>query len=121
MTSTPTPRSRQFRDALGAFATGVTIVTTRGARGEDVGLTANSFNSVSLDPPMVLWSLARKAKSLDAFLENPHFAVHVLAADQDELSRRFATQGIDKFAGLHLGRGSGEVPLLEGCSARFEC
>ena len=121
MTATPPSESRRFRDALGAFATGVTIVTTRGAAGEDIGLTANSFNSVSMDPPMVLWSLSRKSKSLPAFLHNPHFAVHVLAADQDSLSHLFATQGAAKFAGLELERGHGEVPLLEGCSARFQC
>jgi 3-hydroxy-9,10-secoandrosta-1,3,5(10)-triene-9,17-dione monooxygenase reductase component len=113
--------TRQFRDALGAFATGVTIVTTRGAAGEDIGLTANSFNSVSLDPPMVLWSLSRKSKSLAAFLDNPHFAIHVLAADQDALSHLFATQGAAKFAGLELERGHGGVPLLGDCSARFQC
>ncbi|MDE2262282.1 MAG: flavin reductase family protein, partial [Gammaproteobacteria bacterium] len=77
---------RRFRSALGAFATGVTIVTTRDTAGKDVGLTANSFNSVSLDPPMVLWSLAKSARSLPAFVAATHFAVHVLAADQEELS-----------------------------------
>jgi len=117
----PSPDARRFRDALGAFATGVTIVTTRTAAGEDIGLTANSFNSVSLDPPMVLWSLSTKARSLPAFLGNPDFAVHVLAADQDDLSHRFATQGAEKFAGLDLERGMAGVPLIRGCSARFEC
>lgn len=121
MTPPPSPESRRFRDALGAFATGVTIVTTRGPDGEDIGLTANSFNSVSLDPPMVLWSLSRKARSLPAFLANPHFAVHVLAADQEDLSHRFAQQGSDKFTGLALGRGESGIPLLGSCSARFEC
>lgn len=113
--------ARQFRDALGAFATGVTIVTTRDAQGRDVGLTANSFNSVSLDPPMVLWSLAKSARSLPAFLAATHFAVHVLAADQEELSLRFAARGVEKFAGLDLERGAAQVPLLRGCSARFQC
>lgn len=106
---------------MGAFATGVTIVTTRGPNGADVGLTANSFNSVSLDPPMVLWSLARSSFSLGAFQANPWFAVHVLAADQDGLSHRFATRGAEKFAGLQIERGCGDVPLLAGCSARFQC
>lgn len=92
-------RARRFRSALGAFATGVTIVTARDSQGRDVGLTANSFNSVSLDPPMVLWSLARSARSLPAFLAASHFAVHVLAADQEELSLRFAARGSEKFAG----------------------
>jgi len=112
---------RAFRTALGNFATGVTIVTTQGVTGEDVGITANSFNSVSLDPPMILWSLARKAWSLPAFLNNPYFAVHILAADQDDLSQRFATQGTSKFAGLAIERGQGNVPLLTGCAARFHC
>ena len=112
---------RHFRDALGAFATGVTIVTTRDPKGRDFGLTANSFNSVSLEPPMVLWSLARSARSLPAFLAATHFAVHVLAADQEALSVRFAARGADKFAGLDLERGAGKVPLLRGCSARFQC
>jgi 3-hydroxy-9,10-secoandrosta-1,3,5(10)-triene-9,17-dione monooxygenase reductase component len=111
----------EFRSALGAFATGVTIVTTRTRSGVDVGLTANSFNSLSLDPPMVLWSLAKNAKSLPAFLESGYFAVHVLAASQEELSHVFATRGADKFAGLRIERGRGDIPLLEGCSARFEC
>ena len=111
----------RFRSALGAFATGVTIVTTRDAEGRDVGLTANSFNSVSLDPPMVLWSLAKNARSLPAFLAATHFAVHVLAADQDGLSQRFSARGSDKFAGLDLERGPAQVPLLRGCSARFQC
>jgi 3-hydroxy-9,10-secoandrosta-1,3,5(10)-triene-9,17-dione monooxygenase reductase component len=112
---------RRFRSALGAFATGVTIVTTRDAEGRDVGLTANSFNSVSLTPPMVLWSLAKSALSLPAFLAATHFAVHVLASDQEELSLRFAARGSNKFAGLDLERGPAQVPLLRGCSARFQC
>ncbi|MDQ2639163.1 MAG: flavin reductase family protein [Pseudomonadota bacterium] len=113
--------SRAFRSALGNFATGVTIVTTRSEVGDDVGVTANSFNSVSLNPPMILWSLSRKALSLAAFQNNPYFAVHILASDQDSLSARFATPGADKFAGLSIERGEGEVPLLEGCAARFRC
>ena len=114
-------RTRQFRAALGAFATGVTIVTTRNPAGEDIGLTANSFNSVSLDPPMVLWSLARKSLSLPAFLESGYFAVHVLAAAQEDLSVTFATRGADKFAGLDVTRGAGGIPLIPGCSALFQC
>jgi len=113
--------AREFRNALGSFATGVTIVTTRDAAGHDVGLTANSFNSVSLDPPLVLWSLAKSSKSLSAFVEAKHFAVHILAADQEPLSNRFATRGADKFAGLQMQRGEGGTPLLHGCAARFEC
>ncbi|HEV2270997.1 MAG TPA: flavin reductase [Steroidobacteraceae bacterium] len=115
------PDGRRFRSALGAFATGVTIVTTRNTAGRDFGLTANSFNSVSLEPPMVLWSLAKSARSLPAFLAATHFAVHVLAADQEELSLRFAARRADKFAGLEVERGPGELPMLRGCSARFLC
>ena len=121
MTDAAEPRVRQFRSALGAFATGVTIVTTRTRSGVDVGLTANSFNAVSLDPPMVLWSLAKSSKSLPAFLESGYFAVHVLAASQEALSHTFATRGAEKFAGLNLERGQGDIPLLDGCSARFQC
>jgi len=111
----------QFRKALGAFTTGVTIVTTRGADGKDYGLTANSFNSVSMDPPMVLWSLGKSSSSIAAFTGTGNFAVHILAADQEAVSNRFAKSGTDKFAGAKLARGHGDVPLLDGCSARFEC
>jgi 3-hydroxy-9,10-secoandrosta-1,3,5(10)-triene-9,17-dione monooxygenase reductase component len=112
---------KQFRSALGAFTTGVTVVTTRDGAGADVGLTANSFNSVSLDPPMVLWSLAKTSGSLQAFVDNGHFAVHILSNRQEETSQRFARRGIDKFEGQTLTRGVAAVPLLSGCSARFEC
>lgn len=111
----------QFRKALGAFTTGVTVVTTNGGDGKDYGLTANSFNSVSMDPPMVLWSLGKKSTSLPVFAAAEHFAVHILAADQESMSNRFAKSGTDKFAGCALARGHGGVPLLDGCSARFEC
>jgi len=121
MTKDFAARTQQFRTALGSFATGVTIVTTRSAAGEDIGLTANSFNSVSLDPPMVLWSLARKSLSLPAFLNSGYFAVHVLAATQEDLSVTFATRGAEKFAGLNVTRGAGGIPLLPGCSALFQC
>ena len=112
---------KQFRQALGAFTTGVTVVTTHGPDGQDYGLTANSFNSVSIDPPMVLWSLNKNASSKAAFAEAGHFAVHVLATDQEPVSNRFAKSGADKFAGLTVARGPGNVPLLDGCSARFQC
>ena len=112
---------KAFRAALGAFATGVTVITTVGRNGERVGLTANSFNSVSLDPPLVLWSLAKKAFSLADFQQAGHWAVHILAADQQGLSNRFACAGTDKFAGVPIREGLGQVPLLSGCAARFEC
>jgi 3-hydroxy-9,10-secoandrosta-1,3,5(10)-triene-9,17-dione monooxygenase reductase component len=111
----------EFRSALGSFATGVTIVTTRDGDGRDIGLTANSFNSVSLDPPMVLWSLSKTSTSLAAFSQAQHFAVHVLAADQETLSNQFARKGADKLAGSEPRRGAGQVPLLGGCTALFQC
>ena len=110
-----------YRRALGSFATGVTIITTRTADGEPMGLTVNSFNSVSLDPPMVLWSLAESYKGYEEFRKAKHWAVHVLAADQEELSNRFAGKVEDKFAGLELDSGADDTPLLPGCAARFEC
>jgi 3-hydroxy-9,10-secoandrosta-1,3,5(10)-triene-9,17-dione monooxygenase reductase component len=110
-----------FRRALGAFTTGVTIVTTVDTAGCDVGVTANSFNSVSLDPPMVLWSLSRTSANMTAFLAARHFAVHVLASDQDALAARFSQKGIDRFAGLNPERGIDGMPVLDGCAARFEC
>lgn len=114
-------KTRQFRNALGSFATGVTIVTTLSPDGADVGVTANSFNSVSLDPPMILWSIAKTSTSLGAFMAADHFAVHVLAMDQEALSGRFARSNSDKFAGLTVTRGEGGIPLLADCAARFHC
>jgi len=121
MTTVIGTESKAFRNALGAFATGVTVVTTAGAEGEDIGLTANSFNSVSLQPPMILWSLARSSLSLPAFQEAEYFAVHILAEDQEEISGRFARRGEDKFAGLPLERGPGGIPLMQSYAARFIC
>jgi 3-hydroxy-9,10-secoandrosta-1,3,5(10)-triene-9,17-dione monooxygenase reductase component len=112
---------REFRSALGSFATGVTVVTTCGADGAPVGLTVNSFNSVSLQPPMVLWSLGRQASSLAAFRATQHWVVHVLAADQEDLSKRFSSRAADRFADLPSDRGVGGVPLLRECAARFQC
>ncbi len=113
--------SRQFRTALGSFATGVTIVTTRAPDGAPIGLTANSFNSLSLDPPMVLWALSKNSLSRDAFAKAEYFAVNILASDQQSLADLFATRGAEKFSGLHCDTGLGGIPLLRGCSAVFEC
>ena len=113
--------TREFRNALGSFATGVTIITTRDEAGEPVGITANSFNSVSLDPPMVLWSLAKTSRSLAAFERTKHWAVHILSAEQEALSNRFAKSGADKFAGLPQLPGVAGTPLLEGCATRLQC
>jgi 3-hydroxy-9,10-secoandrosta-1,3,5(10)-triene-9,17-dione monooxygenase reductase component len=112
---------REFRNTLGSFTTGLTIITTRALDGTLVGITANSFNSVSLDPPLVLWSLARNARSLEAFNGSEHWAVHILSADQEGLSNRFARSGDDKFAGVQIEDGLGGVPLLDGCVARLQC
>ena len=113
--------SRAFRRALGNFATGVTVVTAADAAGNKVGVTANSFNSVSLDPPLVLWSLARQAPSVCDFQGASHFAIHVLAAGQHLLSRRFSTPQQDKFGGLDCAEGPAGVPLIDGVLARFVC
>jgi 3-hydroxy-9,10-secoandrosta-1,3,5(10)-triene-9,17-dione monooxygenase reductase component len=112
---------REFRRALGAFTTGVTVVTARAADGTPVGVTANSFNSVSLSPPMILWSLARTSRSLAAFQSADHWVVHILAADQEALSNRFAKSGEDKFAGLATEIGVGAAPLLKDCACRLQC
>jgi len=113
--------TREFRDALGMFATGVTIVTARGAQGELVGMTASSFNSVSLAPPLVLWSLAHKASSLPAFSAGSHYAINVLAAEQRALAERFATRGVDRWAGVEHRPGIAGAPVLAGAAAVFEC
>jgi 3-hydroxy-9,10-secoandrosta-1,3,5(10)-triene-9,17-dione monooxygenase reductase component len=110
-----------LRQALGSFATGVTILTTRAPDGEPLGLTINSFNSVSLDPPLVLWSLSKNAHSLSVFRDTGYWAVHVLSSDQAELSSRFARQGEDKFAGLDIENGVNDMPMLQNCTARFQC
>lgn len=113
-------QTRPLRDALGAFPTGVTVVTTMTPDGP-LGMTANSFASVSLDPPLVLWSPARKSARFPSFEAATHFAVHVLAADQTEISSLFAQSGWDGFDGLAYAQGLGDVPIFEGCAARFEC
>lgn len=114
--------SRDFRDALGCFATGVTIVTTRGlAAGDYIGVTANSFASVSLDPPLVLFSLGRQARSLEAFLACRHFAVNVLSREQLALSQRFARASTDKWAGIEHELWEFDCPIFPGCVASFEC
>ncbi len=113
--------SKAFRQALGQFATGVTVVTTVGSDGVPTGLTVSSFNSVSLEPPLVLWSLDRLAHSMPVFQVAPYFAVHVLSQDQMNLSNTFAQAGGDKFAGLTWNPGIGGVPLLPECCAVFQC
>ena len=111
----------ELRQALGRFVTGVTIVTCRDEHGEPIGLTANSFNALSLDPPLVLWSLRQASSTIAAFTNASHFAVNVLAADQVDLSRRFARPSSAKFDDGQWTDGQGGAPLLAGCVAVFEC
>jgi flavin reductase (DIM6/NTAB) family NADH-FMN oxidoreductase RutF len=103
------------------FATGVTIVTARAADGSFVGLTANSFNSVSLSPPLVLWSLSRSAGSMASFSTGSHYAINILGAEQQDLARQFASRDGDRFAGVAFSAGAGGAPLLNGAAATFEC
>lgn len=112
---------RTLRDTLGLFVTGVTIITARSKCGEQVGITANSFNSVSLDPPLILWSISKTSRSLPIFETADHFAVHILRDDQKDLSQRFASSGIDKFDCLRTEPGLGNTPLLPDCAALLEC
>jgi 3-hydroxy-9,10-secoandrosta-1,3,5(10)-triene-9,17-dione monooxygenase reductase component len=111
----------EFRQALGSFPTGVTVVTTTDAQGLDVGVTASSFNAVSLQPPLVLWSLGRSSRNFPAFERARHFAVHVLASHQSALALRFARIDGERFAGLTLDRGADGIALLTDFVARFEC
>ncbi|KQV22616.1 flavin oxidoreductase [Pseudomonas sp. Root329] len=113
--------NRAFRRALGNFATGVTVVTAATASGRKVGVTANSFNSVSLDPPLILWSIDKRSSSHEVFEESSHFAVNVLAADQIDLSNNFARPKDDRFAGIEYDPGEGGSPVFADCSARFHC
>lgn len=113
--------SRDFRRALGKFATGVTVVTTRDAEGEHYGVTASSFNSVSMEPPLILWSIDKGAYSLEAYRHAEHFVVNVLGNDQVEVSNRFARKGEDKFAGIEWAGGAGGAARIQGAAAQFEC
>jgi flavin reductase (DIM6/NTAB) family NADH-FMN oxidoreductase RutF len=117
----PSFSTPDFRAALGMFATGVTIVTARRPDGSLVGLTANSFNSVSLDPPLVLWSLSRNAGSMPVFERGSHYAINILAAEQHVLAERFASKTADRFADVPFREGAGGAPVLEGAAAVFEC
>ncbi len=110
---------RMYRDCLGRFASGVTIVTTRTATGF-IGMTANSFSSVSMEPPLVLWCPAKSSSRYAAYAQAPHFAIHVLRADQEAVARAFAKSGT-AFEGLQVEENASGVPVLTDCLARFEC
>lgn len=106
---------------MAQFATGVTVICAPGPPGRFVGFTANSFNSVSLDPPLVVWSLRSRANDLGYFERAERYAINVLAHDQVELARRFSRPHADRFDGVAYRLGSVGVPLIEGCIASFEC
>jgi len=118
---TDPPTSEALRSALSLFATGVTIVTMRSFNGTPIGLTVNSFNSVSLRPPLVLWSLSLLAGSLQPFLQTKNYAVHVLSVEQQTLAERFSSKAPHRFEGLDWEAGVDGVPILKGCAAVFEC
>lgn len=119
--SAPGFSQREFRASLAMFATGVTIVTARTPSGEMLGLTANSFNSVSLSPPLVLWSLSQAATSMAALSKGSHYAINILAADQKHLAERFAGRREERWSGVEFTDSAGGLPLLAGAAAVFEC
>lgn len=122
VTEAPFLDTKLLRNALGTFPTGVAIITTLDAAGRPVGLTCNSFSSVSLDPPLVSWGLRLSSRSLETFREAGAFAINILAEDQRELSNRFASSTVaDKFEGVAHSRGHRGLPLLDGAVATFEC
>ena len=114
--------SAHFRQALSQFATGVTVITTRLADGSFRGLTASSFNSVSLDPPLVLWSLGAGANSLPVFSGNSHYVINILSAGQQDLAMRFSRRTeTDPFDGVDYVLSRTGLPILKGAAAWFEC
>lgn len=116
----PADDLRSYRQALGQFTTGITVVAAQ-ANGQPAAVTVNSFSSVSLEPPMVLWSLRRKSSNMSAFRQAEHFAVNVLAADQIDLANQFARAAPDKFGSSEWTGGLGGAPLFSGVAAQFEC
>jgi len=123
-TSKPTPPAfdmHHFRNALSQFATGVTVITTRLDDGKFLGLTASSFNSLSLDPPLVLWSLAQGANSLPVFTDNSHYVINILGANQVGLAEQFSRRSTNRFAGVDYTLSRTGQPVLKGVSAWFEC
>ena len=111
----------ELRRCLGSFVTGVTVITVLDAQGMAIGMTANSFNSVSLDPPLIVWSLRSNASTFAAYSQAKRFVVNILSQDQIEVSNRFARSGPDRFAGVPVTPGIAGVPLIDGCAAHLEC
>ena len=112
---------QDFRSALGQYATGITIITALDAENGPIGMTANSFASVSLDPPLVLWSVDKSSPLYAGFAATSHYAVHILDEGQQSLSHRFADDDVDKFEGLNIGSGINDLPLLEQHIALLQC
>jgi flavin reductase (DIM6/NTAB) family NADH-FMN oxidoreductase RutF len=112
---------RDLRKALGSFGTGVTVVTSGNSQSRWVGVTANSFSSVSLEPPIVLWSLVSTSPNLEVFDQTERFVINVLGLEQVELSKQFSKSLTDKFAGVDCVEGLGGVPIIQNCVATFEC
>lgn len=110
-----------FRNALGQFCTGVTTITTIAPDGEQIGITVSSFNSLSLDPPLILWSIAEETPSFNCFAVGDPFVVNVLAGDQQSLAMQFAQSGSDKFSGVKTQPGLRGIPIIDGCAAHLEC
>lgn len=113
--------ARNLRNAFGCFATGIAVVATRASDGKREGLTINSFSSLSLEPPLVLWSLRKQAPSLDSFASSSHFSVSVLDRSQKALSDHFSKPRPDKFHGVQHGEGLGGCPVISDALATFEC
>jgi len=114
-------QSTDLRQALGSFVSGITVVTCMDNDAQPIGVTVSSFCSLSLDPPMVLWCLARNARSAPAFMNADMFCAHVLAHNQWHVAEKFATRGADKFGQLSWSLNDARLPIINGCTARFEC
>ena len=112
---------KALRRVLGCFATGVCVLTARDPDGRPVGMTVNSFSSLSLDPPLVLWSIARHSALHAAFTAASHWAINILGVAQAPLAQQFAQRGADRFGGLEFDAGLAALPLLRGCIAHLQC
>lgn len=113
--------ARKLRDAMGCFATGITVISTMGSGGAPVGMTVNSFSSVSLEPPLVLFSLARDASRIQDFIDAKVFAINILRQNQEEISSQFASSGGDPFPNTGFELADNGCPIVPGCLASFEC
>jgi flavin reductase (DIM6/NTAB) family NADH-FMN oxidoreductase RutF/DNA-binding IclR family transcriptional regulator len=119
--TSPAIDSAELRRCLGSFVTGVTVITVLDDDGKPIGMTANSFNSVSLDPPLIVWSLRTNARTFPVYSKAKRFIVNILSEDQVDISNRFAKSGPDRFDGIVITPGIDGLPLIDGCSAYLEC